>query len=127
MSISSRLLSTLAAVSTAVAAAAFELPARIYPADSLVKLRFRAATAWARENFDRVKVGYMRDDRRFTDGGEMRLSRPRFEYPPMTKKDGIITIEVPLRGEHEHIFCFELPYKKGQKQLDTLLLVVHQV
>lgn len=108
-------------------ACGFELETRIYPADSLAKLRFRAVDEWDKKNFDKVKVGYIRDDRRFTDGEVMRLSRPRFEYPKMVKHDGVITVEVPLRGEHEHIFCFELPYRKGMKRLERRYLSVYSL
>ena len=95
---------------------AFELDARIYPADSMATLRFRAVSAWSKKNFDAVKVGYVRDDRRFSNGTELREKGPRFENLKFKREDGnTIVVEMPLRGEHEHVFFFHLPSKKGDK------------
>jgi hypothetical protein len=94
----------------------FDLDARIYPADSMATLRFRAVSAWGRKNFKAVKVGYVRDDRRFSDGAELRERGPRFENLKFTREGGdTIVVKVPLRGEHEHTFSFYLPRKKGEK------------
>ena len=48
---------------------AFKLPARIYPADSRLTLRFTPESAWAKKVFSapNLRVYYMRDDRRFMD------------------------------------------------------------
>ena len=94
----------------------FDIGARIYPADSMATLRFRAVSPWARKNFKHVKVGYVRDDRRFSNGAELRERGPRFENLKFTREgDDTIVVTVPLRGEHEHTFSFHLPRKKGEK------------
>ena len=96
---------------------AFDIAARIYPADSMATLRFRAVSAWGRKNFKNVRVGYVRDDRRFTDGKIFRERGPRFENLKFTREgDDTIVVRVPLRGEHEHSFFFYLPRKKGENR-----------
>ena len=101
----------------AAAAQGFELPARIYPADSAATLRFRAKSAWAKKNFKTVRLGYIRDDRRFTDGKAMHETGPRFQMLKIRREnDDVIVAEVPLRGEHEHAFIFYLPPSKGGKR-----------
>ena len=95
---------------------AFEPSARIYPADTLVTVRFRAVSAWGKKNFKVVRVGYIRDDRRFSDGKAFREKGPRFEKLNFVREgDDTIVVKLPLRGEHEHIFYFYLPRKKGEK------------
>lgn len=94
----------------------FDIEARVYPADSMAVLRFRAVSAWGKKNFKLVKVGYVRDDRRHSDGMELRERGPRFENLKFKREgDDTIVVKVPLRGEHEHTFFFHLPRKKGEK------------
>jgi hypothetical protein len=94
----------------------FEVGPRIYPADSMATLRFRAVSAWGKKNFKSVKVGYVRDDRRFSDGAKLREGGPRMENLKFRREgDGTIVVKVPLRGEHEHTFFFHLPRRKGEK------------
>jgi len=105
---------------------AFELGARIYPANSMATLRFRAVSAWAKKNFKTVKVGYVRDDRRFSDGGALRERGPRWENLKFTREgDDTIVVKVPLRGEHEHSFFFLLPRKKGEKNPEMRKVAVY--
>ena len=103
----------------ALAARGFELDARIYPADTAATLRFRATTQWDKKNFDTVKVGYVRDDRRFTDGKAMRLA-PRLQMLKCRRENGELVVTVPLRGEHEHSFVFIAPPPKGEKSGEEL-------
>lgn len=114
---SARLLAVLLTLSCVVLRAhGFDIAARIYPADSLAVLRFRAVSAWGKKNFKSVKVGYVRDDRRFSNGRELRERGPRFEKLNFRREgDDTIVVEVPLRGEHEHAFFFYLPRQKGDK------------
>lgn len=100
----------------AVEARAFDIDARIYPANSMATLRFRAVSAWGKKNINSVKVGYIRDDRRFSNGEALRDRGPRLENLKFTREgDDTIVVKVPLRGEHEHTFFFHLPLKKGEK------------
>jgi hypothetical protein len=99
----------------ALAARGFELDARIYPADTVATLRFRATTEWDKKNFDTVKVGYVRDDRRFGDGKAMRYA-PRRQMLKCRRENGALVVTVPLRGEHEHSFVFIAPPGKGEKE-----------
>ena len=103
----------------------FDIEARIYPADSMATLRFRAVSAWGKKNFKLVKVGYVRDDRRFSNGIELRERGPRFENLKF-KREGsdTIVVRVPLRGEHEHTFFLHLPRKKGEKNPDMRKVVI---
>ena len=106
-------------------AGGFDIGARIYPADSMATLRFRAVSAWGKKNFKNVKVGYVRDDRRHSDGAEFREKGPRFENLKFTREgDDTIVVKVPLRGEHEHTFCFYLPRKKGVKTAEMRQVTV---
>lgn len=98
----------------ALTARGFELAARIYPADTVATLRFSPTTEWDRKHFDTVKVGYVRDDRRFGDGKAMRLA-PRLQMLKCRRENGALVVTVPLRGEHEHSFVFIAPPGKGQK------------
>ena len=110
------LLAALPALFRLAAAYAFEPAARIYPANSMVTLRFKAVSAWGKKNFGSVRVGYVRDDRRFSDGRVMRDRGPRYENLKFTREGGdTIVVKVPLRGEHEHVFCFYLPRRKGER------------
>lgn len=103
----------------------FEVGPRIYPADSMATLRFRAVSAWGKKHFRSVKVGYVRDDRRHSDGAEFREKGPRFENLKFTREgDDTIVVKVPLRGEHEHTFCFYLPRKKGVKTAEMRQVTV---
>lgn len=111
-----RVLTLCLFVLLAAAAQGFELPARIYPADSKATLRFRARSAWAKKNFAAVRLGYIRDDRRFTDGKAMHETGPRFQTLKIRRENDTIVAEVPLRGEHEHSFIFYLPPAKGGKR-----------
>ena len=105
---------------------AFDTGARIYPADSMATLRFRAVSAWGKKNFKAVKVGYVREDRRFSDGREFRERGPRFENLKFRREgNDTIVVEVPLRGEHEHTFCFHLPRKKGEKKPEMRMVSVY--
>ena len=120
------LLTSLAALLLVVRTYGFDPGARIYPADSLVTLRFRAVSGWAKKNFRSVKVGYVRDDRRFTNGREMRERGPRFESLKFKREgDDTIVVTVPLRGEHEHSFVFHLPRKKGDRTPDMRFCAVY--
>ena len=100
----------------AATARGFELPARIYPADSMATLRFRATSPWAKKNFKTVRLGYVRDDRRFSDGKAMHETGPRFQTLKIRRENDTIVAEVPLRGEHEHSFIFYLPPAKDGKR-----------
>ena len=113
---SARFAIVLLALCCLIRAHGFDIAARIYPADSMATLRFRAVSAWGKKNFKSVKVGYIRDDRRYSNGLELRERGPRFENLKF-KREGIdtIVVKVPLRGEHEHSFFFYLPRKKGEK------------
>ena len=113
---SARIVLTVLAFFCLVRAHGFGIDARIYPADSMATLRFRAVSAWGKKNFKSVKVGYIRDDRRFSNGEALRERGPRFEDLKF-KREGAdtIVVKVPLRGEHEHSFFFHLPRKKGEK------------
>jgi len=107
---------TILALFWFVRAHGFVIDARIYPADSMATLRFRAVSAWGKKNFKSVKVGYVRDDRRFSNGEALRERGPRFEDLKFKREgDDTIVVRVPLRGEHEHSFFFHLPRKKGEK------------
>ena len=117
---------TLLLVLHAAAGYAFEPSARIYPANSMVTLRFRAVSAWGKKNFKAVRVGYIRDDRRFTDGKTFRERGPRFEDLKFAREGGdTIVVTVPLRGEHEHVFYFYLPRKKGEKDPGTRRVAIY--
>ena len=119
-------LTALAALFLVVGAFGFDPGARIYPADSMVTLRFRAVSGWAKRNFRSVRVGYIRDDRRFTNGREMRERGPRFESLKFKREgDDTIVVTVPLRGEHEHSFVFLLPRKKGDRTADMRFCSVY--
>ena len=116
---------TVLALFCLVRAHGFDLESRIYPADSMATLRFRAVSSWGKRNFRSVKVGYVRDDRRFSNGEELRERGPRFENLKF-KREGADTIVVtlPLRGEHEHTFFFYLPRKKGEKKAEMRSVVI---
>lgn len=113
------------ALFAAAAGHGFELPARIYPADSMATLRFRAASDWAKKHFRTVRVGYIRDDRRFSDGRQFRERGPRFEDLKIKREgEDTIVVKVPLRGEHRHAFVFYLPLKKGEKKREERFYAV---
>ena len=108
-----------------VRAHGFDIDGRIYPADSLAVLRFRAVSAWGKKNFKSVKVGYIRDDRRYSNGKELRERGPRLENLKFKREgDDTIVVKVPLRGEHEHTFFFYLPRKKGDKKAEMRSVVI---
>ena len=75
-----KFLSVAAALLCGVGVWSFELegPARIFPADSRVTLRFKAVSKWAKQNFDTVQVGYVRDDRRRISTGVSPEAAVRF-------------------------------------------------
>ena len=106
----------------------FDLAARIYPADSMAVLRFRAVSAWGKKNFKSVKVGYIRDDRRYSNGKELRERGPRLETLKFEREGAdTIVVKVPLRGEHEHTFFFYLPRKKGEKKAEMRSVAVYSL
>ena len=94
------------------AATGFEPEYSVYPADSTVTLRFVPKSEWAKKNFahPKLKVSYVRDDRRFSGGEEFRdAGREPLRFK---REGGAIVITLPLRGEHEHSFAFYTPKKK---------------
>lgn len=121
-----RFAAILLALFRIIGAHGFEIAARIYPADSMATLRFRAVSAWGKKNFKSVKVGYIRDDRRFSNGDQFREGGPRFENLKF-KREGAdtIVVKVPLRGEHEHSFFFLLPRKKGEKNPEMRRVAIY--
>ena len=93
-------------------ATGFEPEHSVYPADSTVSLRFVPKSAWAKKNFahPKLKVSYVRDDRRFSGGEEFKdAGREPLRFK---REAGAIVITLPLRGEHEHSFAFYTPKKK---------------
>ena len=109
-----KFLSVAAALLCGMGAWSFELesPARIFPADSLVTLRFKAVSSWAKKNFDTVKVGYIRNDRRrISTGEQLWLGAPELIKFERENGDTIVIRDIPLRGEHEHAFQFLVPKK----------------
>ena len=95
----------------------FKLPARIYPADCRVTLRFTPESAWAKKVYSapNLRVYYMRDDRRFMDGGELRLQK--WQRIKFRREAGTIVVDAELRSEHEHAFVFQYdpPEKKAKR------------
>ena len=117
---------TVLALCCVIRAYGFDIDARIYPADSMATLRFRAVSAWGKKNFNSVKVGYVRDDRRFSNGTELRERGPRLENLKFKREgDDTIVVRVPLRGEHEHTFFFHLPRKKGEKNPEMRKVAIY--
>ena len=106
----------------------FDIEARIYPADSMAVLRFRAVSAWGKKNFKQVKVGYVRDDRRHSNGRELREKGPRLENLKFRREGAdTIVVKIPLRGEHEHSFFFYLPRKKGEKTAEMRKVAIYSL
>ena len=123
---SARFVPALLALCCIVRTHGFDIAARIYPADSMATLRVRAVSAWSKKNFKNVKVGYIRDDRRFSNGGELRERGPRFENLKFRREGAdTIVVKVPLRGEHEHSFFFLLPRKKGEKNPEMRRVAIY--
>ena len=90
----------------------FELPARIYPADTELELRFTARSRWAKKNLHRVEVGYIRDDARYMhgDSGELHPGDNDYEIlPHRVEGDVIVVPHVILRGEFRHAFVIDPP------------------
>lgn len=93
----------------------FKLEHRVFPADSKATLRFKPVSKWAKKNFSnkKLKLSYIRDDRRFSGGTVL---RGRLQPVRFKRVGDEIVATLALQGEHEHSFTFHIPHKKGAKR-----------